>query len=491
MVVTWGVRSVVGALLAGMIFAIAPARLCIILILILFFIAGGLFVRLFLSKQYKKPLGAIAMAALAVLAFGGSAWLWDNLSTDDTVSVILVAICLAATMLIILRIIRLPIANRAIPIAIAVVVGIIGVIVATQAAGLELGDRATEVPTMLFGLGAIGLAREPRGVLYDMVNRQRLRQFREAERRDEESNTAHRASRAGGGDAMTATAPVGTPMSGGPVSDGTSVPLLAAEDITVRFGGVVALDQVSLTVPAGSTVGLVGPNGAGKTTLFGVLSGLLRPRSGRVLMNGDDITRRSPQSRARRGLARTFQRMELFTELTVREHLVVARRVHEGRQRFMGFFFDMTGLGERPGPGEEEAVDATLALLGLESVADRPAVSVPLGTGRLVEVARALASEPSVMLLDEPSSGLDVHETEQLGDALRRVRQERGTAFVLVEHNVEFVLDLSDRVTVLDFGRLLTEGLPDEVRDSPEVQAAYFGAPLDASVDAPVLEDES
>jgi branched-chain amino acid transport system permease protein len=186
-VVTWGVRSVVGALLAGMIFAIAPARLSIILILILFFIAGGLFVRLLLSKQYKKPLGVIAMAALAVLAFGGSAWLWDNLSTDDTVSIVLVAICLAAALLIILRIIRLPIANRAIPIAIAVVVGIIGVIVAIQAAGLELGDRATEVPTMLFGLGAIGLAREPRGVLYDMVNRQRLRQFREAERRDEEA----------------------------------------------------------------------------------------------------------------------------------------------------------------------------------------------------------------------------------------------------------------------------------------------------------------
>ena len=186
-VVTWGVRSVVGALLAGMIFAIAPARLCIILILILFFIAGGLFVRLLLSKQYRKPIGAMAMAALAVLAFGGSAWMWDNLSNDDTVSVILVAISLAAALLIILRIMRLPIANRAIPIAISVVVAIIGVVVATQAAGLELGDRATEVPTMLFGLGAIGLAREPRGVLYDMVNRQRLRQFREAERRDEEA----------------------------------------------------------------------------------------------------------------------------------------------------------------------------------------------------------------------------------------------------------------------------------------------------------------
>ena len=198
-------------------------------------------------------------------------------------------------------------------------------------------------------------------------------------------------------------------------------------------------------------------------------------------MNGDDITRRSPQARARRGLARTFQRMELFTELTVREHLVVARRVQRGPPALHGLLPRPDRLRRAPGPGRgRSGRRRSSSLLGLEAVADRPAVSVPLGTGRLVEVARALASEPSVMLLDEPSSGLDVHETEQLGDALRRVRQERGTAFVLVEHNVEFVLDLSDRVTVLDFGKLLTEGTPDEVRDSPEVQAAYFGAPIDA-----------
>jgi len=260
----------------------------------------------------------------------------------------------------------------------------------------------------------------------------------------------------------------------------TAAPLLAASDVTVRFGGVVALDNMSLTVPEGSTVGLVGPNGAGKTTLFGVLSGLIRPKAGRVTMSGVDVTRRSPQHRARRGLSRTFQRMELFTELSVRDHLVVARRVKDGRERLLGMTRDLIGFGERPGPGEDDAVDELLALLGLDAVADRPAVAIPLGTGRLLEVARALASEPTVMLLDEPSSGLDVHETEQLGDALRRVREERGTSFVLVEHNVEFVLGLSDRVTVLDFGKLLVEGTPDEIRTSPEVQAAYFGAPLES-----------
>jgi ABC-type branched-subunit amino acid transport system ATPase component len=199
-----------------------------------------------------------------------------------------------------------------------------------------------------------------------------------------------------------------------------------------------------------------------------------------VYMSGDDVTRRSPQTRARRGLSRTFQRMELFTELTVREHLVVARRVKDRRERLLGMARDLTGLGERPGPGEDEAVDAILELVGLTEVGDRPALAIPLGTGRLVEVARALASDPTVMLLDEPSSGLDVHETEQLGEALRRVRADRGTAFVLVEHNVEFVLGLSDRITVLDFGKLIAEGTPDEIRTSPEVQAAYFGAPVEA-----------
>jgi len=272
-------------------------------------------------------------------------------------------------------------------------------------------------------------------------------------------------------------------------------PALAADDVSVHFGGVVALDHVGLSVPIGSTVGLVGPNGAGKTTLFGVLSGLIRPRNGRVSMNGVDVTRRSPQTRARRGLSRTFQRMELFTELTVREHLVVARRVKEGRESLLGTVRDLSGFGERPGPGEDDAVDEILALLGLDGLADRPALSVPLGTGRLLEVGRALAAEPTVMLLDEPSSGLDVHETEQLGDALRRVREERGIAFVLVEHNVEFVLGLSDRVTVLDFGRVLVEGTPEEIRISPEVQAAYFGAPIgdpavgDSAVGDPAVGD--
>jgi branched-chain amino acid transport system ATP-binding protein len=251
------------------------------------------------------------------------------------------------------------------------------------------------------------------------------------------------------------------------------VPVLEGRDVTVAFGGLVALEAVSVAVPPAGIVGLIGPNGAGKTTLFSVLSGLLRPRSGRVVIDGIDATRTSPQARARRGLARTFQRLELFDELTVREHLVVARRVRARQSRFWS---DVVGLGRRAPEGEDAAVDELLGALGLEAVADRPASSLPLGTGRLVEVARAVASDPRVLLLDEPSSGLDVHETAQLARALGQLRADRGMALLLVEHNVELVLDLADRVTVLDFGKVIAEEEPAGIRSSAVVQAAYLGA---------------
>ena len=250
--------------------------------------------------------------------------------------------------------------------------------------------------------------------------------------------------------------------------------LLSAEAISMRFGGVVALDEVDLHVGPSSITGLVGPNGAGKTTLFGILSGLTRPRGGRVVFDGADITAASPQRRARLGLARTFQRLELFSELTVRDHLVVARRVRERRDRT--FLRDLIGIGSQPSPGEDDAVDALLDLLGLGSVADRVAARIPLGTGRIVELARALATEPRLVLLDEPTSGLDAHETEHVADALRTACEDRGVAFVLVEHDVELVLRLCEDVTVLDFGRVIAHGPPTAIRASADVQAAYLGA---------------
>ncbi|MBV9951647.1 MAG: ABC transporter ATP-binding protein, partial [Acidimicrobiia bacterium] len=242
----------------------------------------------------------------------------------------------------------------------------------------------------------------------------------------------------------------------------------------VRYGGLVALDHVTVAVEEGSITGLIGPNGAGKTTCFGVLSGLVRPRDGRVLLDGADVTRASPQRRARAGMARTFQHQELFTSLTVREHLVLARRSRD-RNVAGRVLLDCIGFGGRARSGEDDAVDGLLELVGLTHVAGARAGTVPPGIGRLVELGRALATEPRVLLLDEPSSGLDADETGALTECLRTVRAARGVSMLLVEHNVAMVLGLADRMTVLDFGRVIAEGPPDEVANSDVVQAAYLG----------------
>jgi ABC-type branched-subunit amino acid transport system ATPase component len=249
--------------------------------------------------------------------------------------------------------------------------------------------------------------------------------------------------------------------------------LLAVADVSVRFGGVQALRSVSLEVAAGRITGLIGPNGAGKSTLFDVVSGLRAPATGRVLIDGRDVTGVSPQARARLGMARTFQRLELFGELTVRQHLVVAHRVRHRRAQLA---LDLLGLGNRPRPGEDDAVDGVLDLLGLGPIAGAPARALPIGTGRLVEVARAVAAEPRVILLDEPSSGLDGAETDRLAAVLGRLRAERAVALLLVEHNVDLVLSLADRVTVLDFGAVIADGTPDDIRADQAVQRAYLGA---------------
>jgi branched-chain amino acid transport system ATP-binding protein len=255
-------------------------------------------------------------------------------------------------------------------------------------------------------------------------------------------------------------------------------PLLEARDISVRFGGIRALDRVSLSLPPASIVGLIGPNGAGKSTCFDVLSGLIRPRGGTVTIDGEDVTSASPQARARRGLARTFQRLELFGELTVRQHLVVAYRAGHRSTIFDLVRFlplDLVGLGDRPVAGEVETVDEILQMMALTEVADVSARAIGLATGRLVEVARALATRPRVLLLDEPSAGLDERETADLARVLGRVRDDRGMALVLVEHNVEMVLGVADNVTVLDFGQVIARGTPGQVRDDPAVRAAYLG----------------
>ena len=265
---------------------------------------------------------------------------------------------------------------------------------------------------------------------------------------------------------------------------------LEAQGVTVHFGGLVALKDVDLAVPPSSIVGLVGPNGAGKSTLFGVMSGLLRPTRGRVLLDGDDITSLRPQGRAGLGLARTFQHPEIFSGLTVRDHLVLAHRVRHTKSRIWSDLFTMGSL--RPADAKEtEKVEGLIDLLSLRSLADRPALGLPLGSARLLELGRALATAPTVLLLDEPSSGLDSSETEQFESTLRRVADEQGISVLLVEHDVELVMRMCSTVYVLDFGALIASGTPAEVRANPAVRAAYLGEEItDAAVSEPV-EDEA
>jgi len=253
-----------------------------------------------------------------------------------------------------------------------------------------------------------------------------------------------------------------------------ALPALEAVGLTVHFGGIVALADVSFAVPSGSIVGLVGPNGAGKSTAFAVLSGLLKPQAGRVVLGGIDVTSTTPQARARRGLARTFQHPELFAGLSVRDHLVLADRMRHDRARVWRDLF-LAGSLRQPPPGEGERVDALLELLGLRNLAERPVDGLPLGTSRLVEVARALANGPTVLLLDEPLSGLGGREAEALGEVLRHAVADRHIAMVLVEHDVPMILRLCSSIFVLDFGELIASGTPDEIRGNSAVQAAYLG----------------
>jgi branched-chain amino acid transport system ATP-binding protein len=235
--------------------------------------------------------------------------------------------------------------------------------------------------------------------------------------------------------------------------------------VTVRFGGVVAVDHVNLSVEPAGITGLIGPNGAGKTTIFNVFGGLQQPTDGRVLLDGRDITGLKAHVRARRGMARTFQRLEVFGSLSVRDNIRVAAEIRKGWAR------------DRSNPSS--VADELIGRIGLAEVADARVDSVPTGTARLVELARALATRPSLLLLDEPGSGLDQRETGVLGDLLLDLASE-GMAVLLVEHDVELVMRVCYRVNVLDFGKLIAEGSPAEVQRDPAVQAAYLGAGDDA-----------
>jgi branched-chain amino acid transport system ATP-binding protein len=234
------------------------------------------------------------------------------------------------------------------------------------------------------------------------------------------------------------------------------VPSLEVSEVTVAFGGKRALDGVAIAAEPGHVTGLIGPNGAGKSTLFDVICGLRKPAAGRIRLNGRDVTRLGPAQRARCGMARTFQRLELFGRLSVRENLLVAAELGPERRR------------------AERAVTQLLARLDLAEIADRPADELSTGTGRLVEVGRALAVKPRFLLLDEPAAGQDAEETRRFAALLRALAGE-GTTVILVEHDMSLVMGVCDQVHVLDLGKIISSGPPDVIRRDQTVLAAYLG----------------
>jgi branched-chain amino acid transport system ATP-binding protein len=253
-----------------------------------------------------------------------------------------------------------------------------------------------------------------------------------------------------------------------------TAPALELDDISVRFGGIAALDRVSLSVAPGELCGLIGPNGAGKTTLFDVVSGLRVPDGGTVRLDGHEATRWPAVRRARRGVRRTFQRVQTYGWLSVADNVLAALEWESGGG---GLPADLVAFPSRRRREHERRARVATALgrCGLTAVADEPAGSLPIGLARMVELARAIVDRPRLLLLDEPTSGLEQGEVTRLGDLIREVCVDSGCAVLLVEHDVGFVMKHCRRIVVLDVGTVLAQGEPEAIQSNPAVRTAYLG----------------
>jgi branched-chain amino acid transport system ATP-binding protein len=255
----------------------------------------------------------------------------------------------------------------------------------------------------------------------------------------------------------------------------TETALLQVEGLTKHFGGITALTDYDINIHPGELVGLIGPNGAGKTTVFNLLSGVLKPTSGRILFKGYDITSFRPDQNATLGIARTFQNIRLFHELSVRDNIKVAFHMHMGKG-FWKTLFHTPGFRSSEKQMDQK-VQEFLALLGLQDVQDKLAKNLPYGLQRRVEIARAMATSPQLLLLDEPAAGMNPHESEQLIGVIRDIHDNYHLTIFLVEHDMKVVMALCQRIQVIDRGNTLIVGSPREIRNHPEVIEAYLGKP--------------
>ncbi|MCD6295650.1 MAG: ABC transporter ATP-binding protein [Deltaproteobacteria bacterium] len=256
----------------------------------------------------------------------------------------------------------------------------------------------------------------------------------------------------------------------------TNNQFFSIDNLTITFGGLVAVDSVSINVKPGSIFSIIGPNGAGKTTIFNCISGLYKPDSGAIYFKGEDIIGLKPHKIARKGISRTFQNIELFSRMTVMENLMLGRHIHMKTGIWTGATFYRRG--SRAAQEEikhRERVENIIDLLDLQAARNQFVGGLPYGTQKLVELGRALALEPALLLLDEPSAGMNSEEKQDLIFWVKDIQDELGVTILLIEHDMKMVMDISDTILAINFGKPITEGRPEEVQKHPEVLKAYLG----------------